>query len=86
MEEVGAKSINAGSANLGDLTLGNVYFESFYTEDAIARKVTIQSSKYSPEENLLDTSRIHNQKGDPLQNSLATWLALAMEEMKDRDY
>ena len=86
LEDVGAKSINAGSANLGDLTLGNVYFESFYTEDAIARKVTIQGSKYSPKENLLDTSRIHNQKGDPLQNSLATRLALAMEEMKDRDY
>lgn len=86
LEEVGAKSINAGSTNLGDLTLGNVYFESFYTEDAIARKVTIQGSKYSPKENLLDTSRIHNQKGDPLQNSLATRLALAIEEMKDRDY
>ena len=86
LEDVGAKSINAGSANLGDLTLGNVYFESFYTEDAIARKVTIQGSKYTPKENLLDTSRIHNQKGDPLQNSLATRLALAMEEMKDRDY
>lgn len=86
LEDVGAESINAGSANLGDLTLRNVYFGSFYTEDSIARKVTIQGSKKTPKENLLDTSRIHNQKGDPLPNSLATRIALAMEEMKDRDY
>jgi len=86
LEDIGAESINAGSANLGKLTLKELYFEYFYTGTATASKVTIQGSKHTPKENLLDTSRIHNQKGAPLQNSLATRLTLAMEEMKDRDY
>ena len=86
LEDIGAASINAGSANLGKLTLKELYFGTFYTGTATASKLTIQGNKLSFRGNLLDTSRIHNQKGDPLQNSLATRLALAMEEMKDRDY
>ena len=83
LEEVGAESINAGSTNLGDLTLGNVYFESFYTEDATASKLTIQGDKRSYKGDLLDMSRIHNQKGDPLPNSLATRLTLAIEKVEN---
>jgi hypothetical protein len=85
LEEVGAESINAGSTNLGDLTLGNVYFESFYTKDATASKLTIQGDKRSYEGDLLDMSRIQFRKPDSEenQNFLATRLALAIEAIKN---
>lgn len=84
LEEVGAKSINAGSANLGDLTLGNVYFESFYTRTATASKLTIQENKLSFRGNLRNTSRILTQSdSENNQNSLATRLALAIEAIVD---
>lgn len=88
LEEVGAESINAGSADLGELTLGNVYFESFYTENATASKLTIQGDKRSYKGDLLDTNRIHFTKPDSEenQNFLATRLTLAIEAIKDLPY
>ena len=83
LEEVGAESINAGSANLGELTLKEVYFGTFYTRTATASKLTIQGDKRSYKGDLLDMSRIHNQKGDPLPNSLATRLTLAIEKVEN---
>ena len=87
LEDVGAESINAGFANLGELTLKEVYFGTFYTRTATASKLTIQEDKLSFRGNLPNTSRILTQSdSENNQNSLATRLALAMEEMKDRDY
>lgn len=83
LDDVGAASINAGSANLGKLTLKELYFGTFYTETATASKLTIQGNKRSYKGDLLDMSRIHNQKGDPLPNSLATRLTLAIEKVEN---